>query len=249
MTRSDSDEAIQDFTHGSGLLRCARHDGVKPYFRVLATQGIRGFANRPSLPQRAQGKPGAGRTRSLACEDLGTPAKSLQVRPMRPGLPCATVLTAYLVLSPERPACLSPSPAGYRPADLAPAAGAPGHTPLPSAKSPFVRANELHAGALRPSHPALHVLVTIGLTPLCNRGGMPSLCTISDFRKEKISTQEPRNSNVLGFAREFRFSEHAILQALKRNRRVVWFESRESQAAPASVCAPAACGFRRAAVA
>jgi hypothetical protein len=126
MTRSDSDEAIQDFTHGSGLLRCARHDGVKPYFRVLATQGIRGFANRPSLPQRAQGKPGAGRTRSLACEDLGTPAKSLQVRPMRPGLPCATVLTAYLVLSPERPACLSPSPAGYRPADLAPAAGAPG---------------------------------------------------------------------------------------------------------------------------
>jgi len=50
--------------------------------------------------RRAQGKPGASRTRSLACgcREAHEP-KSPQVQPDRPGPPCAKVLTVSFVFS------------------------------------------------------------------------------------------------------------------------------------------------------
>jgi hypothetical protein len=58
----------------------------------------------PLEKQRAQGKPGARCTRSLACK-----IKSTRVRNHRftgtPGLPCAMVLTAYTALSPVTGLC------------------------------------------------------------------------------------------------------------------------------------------------
>jgi hypothetical protein len=62
------------------------------------------------LQGRAQGKPGAGRTRSLVCEWKKHTSKSPQARPGQPDLPCAMVLTVSSALSPVTGRLLSPSP-------------------------------------------------------------------------------------------------------------------------------------------
>jgi len=54
----------------------------------------------PSEHQRAQGKPGARRTRSLACKIKKHTSVVTTGLPSLPGLPCAMVLTAYFALSP-----------------------------------------------------------------------------------------------------------------------------------------------------
>src|SRR5664279_5066709 len=82
-----------------GLLRFARNDD-KIRCRLLAAQSVR-VVHEPFAPekQRAQGKPGARCTRSLAwC------VKNTRVSHHRftgtPGLPCAMVLTVSFALSP-----------------------------------------------------------------------------------------------------------------------------------------------------
>src|SRR5215469_13207177 len=66
------------------------------------------------------------------------------------GIPCAMVLTGYVVLAPVRPAFVSPSPAESPSADLAPAARAPG----PHAFAVRIRIAR-PAMRIRPSHPRL----------------------------------------------------------------------------------------------
>jgi hypothetical protein len=65
----------------------------------------------PLEKQRAQGKPDARRTRSLACEMIKHTSIVTTGPPESPGLPCAMVLTAYFVLSPVSEFLLSPSSA------------------------------------------------------------------------------------------------------------------------------------------
>src|SRR5439155_23349629 len=56
--------------------------------------------------QRAQGKPGARCTRSLACEiKIAHERSHHRFRRIQPGLPRAMVLTAYFVLSPATRLC------------------------------------------------------------------------------------------------------------------------------------------------
>ena len=91
--------------------------------------------------QRAQGKPGARRTRSLACK-----VKSTRVSHHRftgtPGLPCAMVLTVSFVLSPVTGLCCHRRPQeALLLENLTPASGRQDHTTSPSASAPFVRAN------------------------------------------------------------------------------------------------------------
>ena len=81
-----------------GLLRFARNDD-KMQFLVPAARRARAMKEEALEKQRAQGKPGARCTRSLACK-----VESTRVSHHRstgtPGLPCAMVLTAYFALSP-----------------------------------------------------------------------------------------------------------------------------------------------------
>ena len=67
-------------------------------------------------------------------------------------IPCAMVLTAYVVRAPARPAFVSPSLAESRPAGLTPATRASG----PHAFAVRINAAR-RATSTRPSHPALHV--------------------------------------------------------------------------------------------
>jgi len=66
------------------------------------------FCKKPSAQrkQRAQGKPGARCTRSLACEiKIAHERSHHRFRRIQPGLPRAMVLTAYFALSPATRLC------------------------------------------------------------------------------------------------------------------------------------------------
>jgi hypothetical protein len=56
--------------------------------------------NVPPSTQRAQGMPGAWRARSLVCKIKKHTSIVTTVTPETPGIPRATVLTAYIALSP-----------------------------------------------------------------------------------------------------------------------------------------------------
>jgi hypothetical protein len=66
------------------------------------------------------------RTHSLMCKMEKAHERSHYRRSRSIGIPCAMVLTGYVVLAPVRPAFVSPSLALHRSASLAPAARAPG---------------------------------------------------------------------------------------------------------------------------
>jgi hypothetical protein len=91
-------------------------------------------------------------TRSLVCDWEKHTSLIHYRRSRNIDIPCATVLTAYIVRAPARLAFVSPSLAHHRGTSLAPATRAPG---------PHAFAVRIHAARLtastRPSHPALHV--------------------------------------------------------------------------------------------
>ena len=92
----------------------------------------------PSRNRRAQGRPGASRTRGPVCrlrngKSLHT---SIQVEAEHPGLPCAMALR-LASCSPRRTALLPPSPALLI-ADLMPATRHRNHTTSPYASSASV---------------------------------------------------------------------------------------------------------------
>ena len=69
--------------------------------RILAARRARAVQRFPHLEkQRAQGKPGARRTHSLACEIIKHTSVVTTGSPETPGLPCAMVLTVSFALSP-----------------------------------------------------------------------------------------------------------------------------------------------------
>ena len=81
-------------------------------FRILATCFARGLhLVSPQRNQRAQGRPGASRTRGPACRlrNLQKMHTSIQVQAEHPGLPCAMALR-LASCSPRRTALLPPSP-------------------------------------------------------------------------------------------------------------------------------------------
>src|SRR6201996_3240089 len=90
--------------------------------------------------KRAQGKPGARRTRGLMCRCASKRMlhMSIQVRREHPGLPCAMALRRIRAL-PGDPAFLSPSPADLT-ADLTPTLGRQDHTISPYESASYVGA-------------------------------------------------------------------------------------------------------------
>jgi hypothetical protein len=86
---------------GGLLRRVAPRNDVNTHLRILAAQSVRGDAwNLGPRKQRAQGKPGARCTRSLACEIKKHTSVVTTGSPDQSGLPCAMVLTVSFVLSP-----------------------------------------------------------------------------------------------------------------------------------------------------
>ena len=80
----------------------------------------------PLKKQRAQGMPGVW-LHPQPCVRMKKAHKHSHYRSRRNiDIPCAMVLTGYVVLAPVRPAFVSPSFAHHRSASLAPAARAPG---------------------------------------------------------------------------------------------------------------------------
>jgi hypothetical protein len=67
---------------------------------------------RPPQNQRAQGMPGAWRTRSLACKSKKAHERSHYRFTDNAGIPCTMVLTASFVISSVNRALLPPSPCG-----------------------------------------------------------------------------------------------------------------------------------------
>src|SRR5205085_6205198 len=114
----------------------------------------------PSKKRRAQGKPGARRTHSLACRKKHTSVVATG-SPKQSDLPCAMVYGLFRALPGDR-AFLPPSLRRNRfPRNLTPASGRQDHTALPSASTPLVlRRQSVH----RIPHPTS---VTIAKRPLC----------------------------------------------------------------------------------
>jgi len=118
-----------------------------------------------SEDQRAQGKPGARRTRSLACKVKKHTSVITTGLPSLPGLPCAMVLR-LTSRSPRRPGSFATVVSRKPPQNLTPASGRQDHTTSPSASASFV---ELAVASLmlpRPSHPVPNVRDDRE-TPLC----------------------------------------------------------------------------------
>ncbi len=89
----------------------------------------------PPRKQRAQGKPGADRTRGSVQKSTGV---GPQVQPDQSGFPCAMVYGLLRALPGDR-ALLSPSPPrSLLLKDLTPASGRQDHTTSPSASALFV---------------------------------------------------------------------------------------------------------------
>jgi hypothetical protein len=112
-----------------------RSRGVnRPGDALVPPKLVRGEGGKPvslGRSRRAQGKPDAGRTRGLVCKK-GKTHTSIQVRPRRPGLPCAMVLR-LIARSPRSTGLSSLRPTGLLTRWLTPASGGQDHTPLPSA--------------------------------------------------------------------------------------------------------------------
>src|SRR5258708_4803017 len=132
-----------------GLLRFARND--EKNFMTPRSRGARrpscAKTVSPLLDQRAQGMPGAQRTRSLACEIKKHTSIVTTVTPERPGIPRAMVLR-LTSRSPRRPGFVATVVARIKvlpdarlgrlaSANLAPTLGRQNHTTPPSAPAPF----------------------------------------------------------------------------------------------------------------
>jgi hypothetical protein len=86
--------AIDSFSNSQVVIKFQTH------LRILATPRARAVQEfRPSKKQRAQGKPGARCTRSLACKMKKHTSGVTTGSPEKPGLPCAMVLTVSFALS------------------------------------------------------------------------------------------------------------------------------------------------------
>jgi hypothetical protein len=136
------------------LFTCQRAKSRRAaYDRILAAR----FASElletsPSKIERAQGRPGAGRTHGPPANKKQ--AASPQVRAEQPGLPCAMVLTVSFVLSSVTIAWLPPSPVrrGKRLHALDACIGASGPHDF------VVRMSSIRLAPLaRPSHPTANV--------------------------------------------------------------------------------------------
>jgi hypothetical protein len=101
--------------------------------------------------QRAQGKPGARCTRSLACEIIKHTSVVTTGSPVSPGLPCAMVLTVSFGLSPVTGLCCHRRLANAS-RNLTPASGRQDHT---TSRSAYDITRRLMSR--RPSHPAPNV--------------------------------------------------------------------------------------------
>ena len=146
--------------------------------RSRSTSGARVCAFDVPSKERAQGIPGAARTRSLVCRMRKHTSTTPQVRPhhrhsLRNGF------NGCCVLAPARPAFVSPSPVHHRSTSLAPAARAPG----PHAFAVRIRAARRTARP-RPSHPASTSVTT--RTPLSMRWDGGTQSHVSEKRKRNI---------------------------------------------------------------
>jgi hypothetical protein len=113
------------------------------------------FANHALTRQRAQGKPGARCTRSLACK-----VESTRVRHHRftgtPGLPCAMVLTVSFGLSPVTGLCCHRHLRSWL-RKLDASVGTSGPHDFTVRKYAVRPRKKLRCDALRPPHPAPNV--------------------------------------------------------------------------------------------
>jgi len=116
---------------------CASPRNDEGHVYALAARNAPELMNDPpSKEKRAQGKPGAQCTRSLACKVKKHTSIVTTGSPNWSGLPCAMVYGLWRALPGER-ALLPPSPALLI-ADLTPASRSQDHTLLPSASAPLV---------------------------------------------------------------------------------------------------------------
>ena len=157
---------VRDFASRKTPFAISRH--VRPRFASKLPH---------PLKQRAQGKPDARYTRSLACKSRKTHT-SISPRSHRSqsGIPCAMVLTAYIVLSPA----IGLSCHRHREsltADLTPASRRQDHTTSPSASVPFVHSTS----ASTASHPAF---VTIASRPSVGTGPNRSIPASTEASSE-----------------------------------------------------------------
>jgi hypothetical protein len=123
------------------LARSKCHESTLPAAGVLP-----GFLCRNLQPEeRAQGMPGAPRTRSLACEKWKARKQVTTGSPKQSGIPCAMVLR-LIPRSPRRSGFLSPSPRNAKHCrELTPASRRQDHMASPSARGAFVfRAARVH---------------------------------------------------------------------------------------------------------
>ena len=111
------------------------------------------LATGPSAKQRAQGMPGVWLHPQPCVRIWKAHKRSHRRRSRNIDIPCAMVLTGYIVRAPARPAFVSPSPALHRSARLAPAARAPGPHAFVVRKLTRI----VSARGPRPSHPKSNV--------------------------------------------------------------------------------------------
>jgi hypothetical protein len=88
-----------DREFGASSINC-NETAEKTHPHILAASCARVVPEPLPLKQRAQGKPDARRTRSLACEMNKAHEQVTTGLPRLPGFPCAMVLTASFALSP-----------------------------------------------------------------------------------------------------------------------------------------------------
>ena len=136
--------------------------------------------------RRAQGKPGAQHTHSLACEIGKHTSKSTTGLPKQSGLPCAMVYGLFRDLLGETGLFCHRHPRDAQSivANLAPASGRQDHTALPSAPMLFVEPTPL-----RPSHPAPNVRDDRE-APLSRGAGCANHTLFPDSEKQKYFCRE-----------------------------------------------------------
>jgi hypothetical protein len=127
--------------------------------------------------QRVQGMPGASAA-PIASHPMETRTRVSHYRLTESiGIPCAMVLTGYVVRAPVRPAFVSPSPAVIEPPAWHLPLGCQAHTPSPSANPPPVKPTYQ-----RPSHPASNVRDD-AYAPLQSRRDAATIDVIYEKRK------------------------------------------------------------------
>jgi hypothetical protein len=97
--RRDPVAGDDDREFGASSTNC-NETAEKTHPHILAAPCARVVPEPLPLKQRAQGKPDARRTRSLACEMNKAHEQVTTGLPSLPGLPCAMVLTVSFVISP-----------------------------------------------------------------------------------------------------------------------------------------------------